>query len=264
MQDIYFILRQAARQIAATYPEPDFYHDFSSSVARSRELFQASPLVRQLAVFVREETRSNLGHGLGHAEKVALDAGVIAAVEAAAADLSERQADHLILLAHCAGLLHDIRRRQKQHAARGAEAAREKLTRDNALDEESINQIVFAIRNHEAFKDSQPPETMEDYIISGSLYDADKFRWGPDNFTHTVWKMIAAAPAPLPPSRFMRLYPDALEYIAAIKTTFRTAVGRQYGPRFIDTGLDIGRELLRKIQAECKDFLSEDASHRQV
>jgi hypothetical protein len=257
MQDIYSILRQAARQIAATYPEPDFYHDFSSSVARSRELFQASPMVRQLSVFVREETRSNLGHGMGHAEKVALDAGAIAAVEAAAADFSDRRTDHLILLAHCAGLLHDIRRRQKQHAARGAEAAREKLTRDYALDETSIDQITFAIRNHEAFKDSQPPETVEYYIVSGSLYDADKFRWGPDNFTHTVWKMIAAASAPLPPSRFIRLYPDALEYIAAIKATFRTDVGRRYGPRFIDTGLDIGRELLEKIQSEYKDYLPE-------
>lgn len=221
-------------------------------------MYQASPMVGRLSDFVREQTRSNVGHGLGHAKKVALDAGAIAAVEGAAADLSDRQTDHLILLAHCAGLLHDIRRRQRQHAARGAEAAREKLTRDHLLDDESIACIAFAIRNHEAFTDSQPPKSVEHDIISGSLYDADKFRWGPDNFTHTVWKMIAAAPAPLSPSRFIRLYPDALEYIAAIKNTFRTTVGKQYGPQFIDTGLDIGRELLKKIESEFKDYLAAD------
>jgi hypothetical protein len=199
-----------------------------------------------------------MGHGLGHAEKVALDAGAIAAVEGARANFSDRQVEQLLLLAHCAGLLHDIRRRHSHHAVKGAEAAREKLTRDVLLDKDSIDCVVFAIRNHEAFKDVQPPESVAHEIISGSLYDADKFRWGPDNFTHTVWKMIAAAPVPLPPSRFIRLYPDALAYIATIKTTFRTSVGKQYGPQFIDIGLEIGRRLLEKIESEYGDYLSED------
>ncbi len=256
MREIYSLLQEAARQIAAAYPPPDFYHDFSPSVKRSQQMFRQNAIVRQLSVYVREQTRNNMGHGMGHAEKVALDAGAIAAIESARADFSERRVDHLVLLALCAGLLHDIRRRHRQHAVRGAEAAREKLSHDHRLDEESIDRVVFAIRNHEAFKEVEPPETREHDIISGSLYDADKFRWGPDNFTHTVWKMIAAAPPPL--SKFIRLYPQALEYIAAIKTTFRTSVGRQYGPQFIDTGLDIGRALLEKMESEFRDYLSTD------
>jgi hypothetical protein len=258
MQPIYSLLQQAAREIAATCPEPEFYRVFSLCVARSRELFLASPLVHGLSNYVREETRSNMGHGLGHAEKVALDAGVIAAVEGARANLPDRQVAHLVLLAHCAGLLHDIRRRHRRHAVAGAEAAREKLTRDHLLDDDSIDCVVFAIRNHEAFKDIQPPVSVGQDIVAGSLYDADKFRWGPDNFTHTVWKMIAAAPSPLPPARFLSLYPGALEYIATIKATFRTAVGKEFGPQFIDIGLEIGRRLLEKIQSEYKDCLSDN------
>ncbi len=253
MQQLYLLFRQAAREIAAAYPEPDFYKDFSLSVTRSRKMFRDSSMVRQLTVYVREETRSNLGHGLGHAETVALDAGAIAGIEASRANFSEPDVAHFVMLAHCAGLLHDIRRRHRQHAVKGAEAAREKLIRDDLLDEASINNIAFAIRNHEAFKDAQRPESLEHDILAGSLYDADKFRWGPDNFTHTVWKMIEAAPPSI--TKFIRLYPQALEYIAAIKTTFRTIVGKQYGPQFIDIGLDIGRELMEKIETEYKDYL---------
>lgn len=253
MQQIYSLLRQAAREIAAGYPAPAFYEDFPLSVTRSRNMYRTSHMVRQLIVYVREQTRDNLGHGFGHAEKVALDAGVIAGIEAARAGLPDGDVEHLVRLAHCAGLLHDIRRKHRHHAARGAEAAREKLTRDHLLDETSIAGIAFAIRNHEAFKDTLPPESLEDDILAGSLYDADKFRWGPDNFTHTVWKMIEAAPPSF--SKFIRLYPQALEYIAAIKTTFRTSVGKQYGPQFIDAGLVIGRELLERIEAEYKGYL---------
>jgi len=184
---------------------------------------------------------------------VALDAGSIVAVEAAKADFSDQRADHLILLAHCAGLLHDIRRRHRHHAVEGAEAAREKLTRDCLLDDESIDCVAFAIRNHEAFQDVQQSKFLEYNIIAGSLYDADKFRWGPDNFTHTVWKMIEVASPPL--SKFVHLYPQALKYIAAIKKTFRTSVGREYGPQFIDIGLDIGQALLEKMESEFKDYL---------
>jgi hypothetical protein len=70
--------------------------------------------------------------------------------------------------------------------------------------------------------------------------------------------MIAAAPSPLPPSRFLSLYPGALEYIATIKTTFRTSVGKEYGPQFIDIGLEIGRALLEMIQSEYKDRLTDN------
>jgi hypothetical protein len=41
-----------------------------------------------------------------------------------------------------------------------------------------------------------------------------------------------------------------MERLARIKTSFRTATGRKYGPEFIDLGIAIGEELYRVITAE--------------
>ena len=41
-----------------------------------------------------------------------------------------------------------------------------------------------------------------------------------------------------------------VERLARIKTSFRTATGRKYGPQFIDLGIAIGEELYRVITAE--------------
>ena len=250
MKPIYIKLRRAARRIAARQPAPDFYHDFSLSVGRSRSLFQDDPLIRRLRELVRAETLDNRGHGLAHAETVALDAGTITAIETGQKNFGEPESRHAIRMAHCAGLLHDIRRRQPDHAAKGAAAARKILGEERNLAPVDIERIAFAIAHHEAFKEYQPPRSVEGRILAGSLYDADKFRWGPDNFTDTVWDMIAASPISPPPEKFARLYPRAMAYIACIKTTFRTPVGRQYGPQFIDIGLDIGDRLWNRIKEE--------------
>jgi len=84
-------------------------------------------------------------------------------------------------------------------------------------------------------------------LISDALYDADKFRWGPDNFTETLWAMIIPRKTPLPVllSRFL----SRLEGIENIRTTFRTPTGREYGPDFIDRGLLIGRRLHAALTA---------------
>jgi hypothetical protein len=60
--------------------------------------------------------------------------------------------------------------------------------------------------------------------------------------------MAAFARPPL--SEFLRRYPSGMERLARIKTSFRTATGRKYGPQFIDLGIAIGEELYRVITAE--------------
>ncbi|MDY6905090.1 MAG: HD domain-containing protein [Thermodesulfobacteriota bacterium] len=252
MKQIYADLRDVAREIAAGYPEPDFYSVFSASAGISMDVFETTPLLSVLQETVRQYTNDNLGHGMGHARKVALDAGTIAAAEALAADYSSRQARQVVLLAQCAGLLHDMERRHKDHAVKGAKTARQTLNRESRLNGAEIDIIAFAIRNHEAFKPVTTPRAMNVYIISGSLYDADKFRWGPDNFTHTLWQMIETLQPPL--STLVQHYPGAMDHIAAIKPTFRTEVGRVYGPQFIDIGLAIGRELLEIIQTQYAEY----------
>ncbi len=247
LQAIYADLKKTARAIAARFPQPDFDRDFPRLMAFSRQRFETDVFLTELKRFVTRQTENNPGHGFGHARKVALDAGTIAAVEADRACYSSGKTTHLVFLAHCAGLLHDIRRTQKDHAVQGAAAAREKLEsgNDQRLGENDIAAVSFAICNHEAFKNRRKSDSTLQMLLSGCLYDADKFRWGPDNFTHTVWDMIEIAPPPL--GKFVYLYPRAMEYIAAIKATFRTPVGREYGPQFIDQGLAIGEELLQVV-----------------
>lgn len=244
---IYADLRQAARQMAEAGPQPDFYRDFAVAVARSRRALEASAYLGELAETIRSRSPGNLGHGLGHARQVALDAGAVAAVEADRAGCSSSETTRLVLLAHCAGLLHDIARRAPDHAVEGARVAHRHLTRAGVLNGPDIDLVTFAIRHHEAFKPVPPSPSPAGHIVSGSLYDADKFRWGPDNFTHTLWQMIEMAPPPLP--RFVGYYPKAMAVIADIKTTFRTRTGQAYGPQFIDMGLDIGNRLLTVVRS---------------
>jgi len=244
---IYADLRQTARRMAETGPQPDFYRDFAVAVARSRRALETSAYLEDLAETIKSRAHGNLGHGLGHAWQVALDAGVVAAVEADRAGCSSAETIRLVLLAHCAGLLHDIARSAPDHAVEGARVAHRHLNRAGVLDGSDIDLVTFAIRHHEAFKPVPPSPSTAGHIVSGSLYDADKFRWGPDNFTHTLWRMIEVAPPPL--SRFVGYYPKAMAVIADIKTTFRTRTGQAYGPQFIDLGLDIGNRLLAVIRS---------------
>ena len=82
-------------------------------------------------------------------------------------------------------------------------------------------------------------------IISNCLYDADKFRWGPDNFAHTIWDMVGFFNPPL--KAFIFRYPKGMTLLKKIRGTFRSGSGKQYGPQFIDMGIAIGEELFQEI-----------------
>ncbi len=250
MDPIYVRIRERARRIAATLPIPVFYRDFPAETKRSRQCLENDPIVSKLRRFVSENTDNAIGHGFPHAEKVTLDAGTILLVECGKIGKAVETSGALLTMVQCAGLLHDVRRMEKNHAVRGAEKARE-ILQDYALSEECTETICLAIRNHEAFQPTIECPDRRGALISGCLYDADKFRWGPDNFTHTVWEMVSFADISLPV--FLRKYPGAMQRLAGINKTFRTDTGKKYGPEFIAQGLEIGRQLL--------EFLNEDAKN---
>jgi hypothetical protein len=156
----------------------------------------------------------------------------------------------LVLLAHLAGLLHDIRRSEKNHAERGADEATGILASFPLRDEERAA-VTGAIRNHEAFRpfrnDAGPTAAR---LLADALYDADKFRWGPDNFTETLWAMII--PRGIPLQTLLPRFLDGLEGIRKVRESFRTATGREYGPDFIDRGLTIGLMLYEGLSADIK------------
>jgi hypothetical protein len=54
----------------------------------------------------------------------------------------------------------------------------------------------------------------------------------------------------VPLSRFMALYPKGMDFLDRIRHTFRSPAGKVYGPRFIDLGLAIGKDLHECIRSE--------------
>ena len=247
MDPIFARIREHSRQIASRLPAPLFYKDCAQAARRSRSFFESDPVIRRLLSFVADHLEDDFGHGLDHAIKVTLDAGTLLIVESRRHHDTDARAQSRLRVVQSAGLLHDIRRKHKNHAKHGAEYAR-KILADYPFSAQEIADIHGAIANHEAFTEPTPLDTLDGRLVSDCLYDADKFRWGPDNFTHTVWDMVSFSGVPL--ATFVALYPKAIGGLTRIRSTFRTATGAFYGPEFIDLGLAIGDELLAFIRTE--------------
>ena len=196
MDAVYLEIRKIARKIAARYPRPDFYRAHPSEARGSRQFYHADKSIVRLREDMAECLDDDFGHGMGHVEKVAIDAGTLVIIESRLAGQTENQVQRNLLLAQCAGLLHDICRKEKSHAEKGAETARD-ILRTYPLVPEEITQVCTAIRNHEAFARLERLPARQARIISDCLYDADKFRWGPDNFNHTVWDMVGFVNPPV-------------------------------------------------------------------
>lgn len=248
MTSIYRSIQQRAREIVARFPRPRFYDDCDWAVQASQRIFDTHPRIKDIHRIAARHLKDDFGHGLRHAVKVTLDAGALVLAEYRDSGLERRAVNQQVLLVQSAGLLHDIKRTHKNHALRGAESARALLAPFPFTPAE-VETICRAIENHTAFKSQQqPPRAAPRCLISDCLYDADKFRWGPDNFTDTVWEMITSADLPL--DEFIRRYPRGMEGIARIGKTFRSRTGREYGPGFIKLGLSIGDEIYHMILDE--------------
>jgi len=252
MKLIYAPIRKRALQIVSRYPSPDFYHDHFLSNELSCHYFETNPFTVQLRAFVARKLEDDFGHGLEHAVKVAMDAGALMIIENKLVGASNDVITRRVIIVQCAALLHDIKRKQENHAVRGAAYARNVL-KTYPLDPDEIEDICLAIRNHEAFKNTVKSNTLQGSLVSDCLYDADKFRWGPDNFSDTVWTMASFFKIPV--VKFMELYPDGMKTVAKIRQTFRTGTGKKYGPQFIDIGLAIGKELFDVINTEFEHLL---------
>jgi hypothetical protein len=234
--------RNLTIRIAADLGSPRFYLNHHRDVERSQRLFDCAPMVSHCLGIV-ETYGDCYGHGLLHVRKVAIDAGAIILLEMNHAQPAI-DIERLVMLAHLAGLLHDIKRDEKDHARAGAREASSILT-GFALKKNECSAITRAIANHEAF---QKPDALDEpagQLLSDSLYDADKFRWGPDNFTETLWAMLDARKASL--AAVLPRFPRGMEALRRIRETFRTPTGREYGPDFIDLGMEIGRRFYKEM-----------------
>ncbi len=237
--------RCLSRRIAAAVGAPRFYKERDAEIVLSGRMYRDDTSATACARIV-EERGDRLGHGLDHAAKVAVEGGALVMIESGP-DIPRAELLRLVRLAHLAGILHDIRREEENHARCGAEEATAVLS-SLRVPEGDVRIVSRAIINHEAFQPEQPADDRAAQLISDVLYDADKFRWGPDNFTDTIWAMLASRGIPL--SKVLPRFLRGLDGISRIRDTFRTSAGRRYGPDFIDRGLAIGARLYAELTGE--------------
>ncbi|MBL0712740.1 MAG: HD domain-containing protein, partial [Desulfosarcina sp.] len=236
MGPVYAILQDKARHMADRLPTPEFYLAHAGEIEQARQAMAGHGLLADLRALVRSTIENDFGHGLAHAHKVAVDAGALVLIEGHLAGLDPVSSERKLLVVQTAGLLHDICRKEKHHAEAGAVFARKALAAFD-LTKTEVTEICYAIRNHEAFQRIQAPPTVDAGLVSDCLYDADKFRWGPDNFTDTLWDMVTFYNPPL--SAFVARYPDGMKKLEENKATFRTATGKCFSPQMIDFGIMI-------------------------
>jgi hypothetical protein len=244
MNELVLRLQREAERIASKHPPPEFYTRFKAPHALARRLLFTSPVLVSLRRIVEPVLQEDMGHGLFHSTRVSIDAATLISVELESDHLSQIKRERLMQLGLICGLLHDICRSEERHAEAGArEAAR--ILRKFPIGPRELQCICRAIGNHEAFAVPLPCEPAWSQLVSDCLYDADKFRWGPDTFTHTLWHMVDHQG--ISPQELIERFPWGMTGIFRIAETFRTPTGRQYGPDIIETGIAIGKEVFRYL-----------------
>jgi hypothetical protein len=241
---IYPALKKKAAKAARRIGPPSFYRVHKRELDRSHKSFSESELLLRCRAYL-DESKMHPAHGIRHCEKVAIEAGAILQIEDARVRRPAVAPDGLVLCAQIAGLFHDIKRSEDNHTLKGSIEA-ERILGEFEMEERYKRYITAAIRNHEAFREVLASEDDEAKLVSDALYDADKFRWGPDNFTTTLWLIVESADTPAEKLRASFL--EKMEGIRRIKETFRTDTGRRYGPEFIDLGIEIGDEIFLEME----------------
>jgi hypothetical protein len=120
MVSVYARIRERARQIVSRFPQPRFYSDHSREFELAKHIFHTDQILRKLKTYLADKLDDDFGHGMPHATKVALDAGVLMAVEGREAGGTNRSIGRGIIIVQCAGLLHDVKRKHDDHGVKGA------------------------------------------------------------------------------------------------------------------------------------------------
>ena len=231
-------LREEAKSLRGRLATPGFYRLCAAELETARTMFFDDPLIYRMQQDVLPFLYDDYGHGVEHAKKVAIEAAAIVLSEVGKA--APERARRLAKLALLAGLLHDICRLEPEHAARGAEVAH-LILQDYPLSAEDKSAVVRSVGCHEAFVPCPGTPDPDEDLLAGALYDADKFRWGPDNFVTTLWEICDYQEWPL--DEVVRRFPEGVERIRQVADTFRTGIGQACGPEFIEQGLELGQAL---------------------
>ncbi len=172
------------------------------------------------------------GHGYEHLEYVAVMAGYFAEEEGAKDDVIE--------MAILAGLFHDIERYLgfgEDHMIKGEETTRLILNK-SGINEGWIDVIALAVRNHDHI-DFNPRGEVE-RIVFGSIFDPDHFRYGFER-EDTFWRMKEKRG--ISPEKVIHDY----QFLLPFRDSWKTNMGKKIGPKIIDFGLAIAREIERRF-----------------
>jgi len=241
---IYRKLKETAVRTAESIGLPAFYSECTRELAISASYFLKGKVLHDCRSHI-DESKLHPAHGIPHCEKVAIEAGAVLLLESEANGHHGAGTEEMMRSVQIAGLLHDITRRGKDHSITGSIEAGRILEKFD-ITERHKGYITAAIRNHEAFRDVLVSHDESAKLISDSLYDADKFRWGPDNFTTTLWLMVESS-GTSSESLFLT-FREKMKGITRIKDTFRSETGRRYGPEFIDFGIEIGNRIYQEME----------------
>lgn len=242
-------LQKIAVHFASKYGLAEFYSRFSHHHAKARHMYFAHPLVQMVRQHVKPELMKVdcLGHGRIHCRKVSWDCASLISIELSAVSVPKEQIERMMMLGLVAGLFHDICRLEENHAERGAQRAAREL-RSFPLSPEEIVAICRAIRNHEAFMKPIKCSDPMGQLLSDCLYDADKFRWGRDNFIHTLWCIMEHQK--ITTEDLIQRFPWGIQGIKRISSTFRTVTGKYFGIEIIEQGLALGMDIYRYLLNE--------------
>lgn len=242
-QAAYLKLQDTALKLAQSLPNPSFYGEHSSLIRRAEETLGNNEFISKCRSYL-DNSQLECAHGVCHCEAVARDAGTIILIEADALNMGQSEIEPLFTASIIAGLLHDIKRKEQDHAVRGGIEA-EKILTKLGMGLRERQYIADAIRNHEAFQETDDRDDAAGRLISDALYDADKFRWGPENFTTTLWLMVESHRTPI--ETLHKTFLEKMKGIEKIKDTFRTDTGKRYGPEIIDQGIMIGNTIYEEM-----------------
>jgi hypothetical protein len=244
MNEVIWKLQREAQRIASKAPLPEFYSRFKAPLATAKRLFYKHPGAVRLRGMVEPDYKEALGHGIFHCTRVSIDCAALILIETGGDRMEPVAVEQLMVMGIYSGLLHDICRDEQNHGECGAQKA-ESVLRSFSLSKNEIASICNAIRNHEAFVPSAAADNQSAQLVSDCLYDADKFRWGADIFTHTLWYMMDYQA--LSPQELIEKFPWGMSGTVRIIETFRTGTGRQFGPEIVETGIEIGKKIYRYL-----------------
>ncbi len=156
----------------------------------------------------------------------------------------------MALLAILAGLLHDATRLDEDGEAKAAELSRSILAQYPLTDEER-DIIARAIRDHEIRDGYIPPCDPRAALLSAALYDADKFRYGPDIYVTSLWEFCDYEDMPTPHA--LKCLSAAENRLPELSGTFRSRPGRSFGEEHLECGARLMPHLtdnLRNVLAD--------------